>query len=80
MQNVIQEWFQGATIISIAHRVDTLLYFDRVIVMDHGLVVEDDNPRALLERDSRFKRLHELNRENRQGNEQQEDEKREAPI
>ena len=60
MQDIIREGFKDATVISIAHRLHTLLDFDRVIVIDKGVVVEDGNPQALLEIDSAFRALYEL--------------------
>ncbi|XP_037038028.1 ATP-binding cassette sub-family C member Sur isoform X2 [Bradysia coprophila] len=42
--------FQGRTVISIAHRVHTLLDYDRVIVLDSGKIVEDGPPKELKSR------------------------------
>ncbi|XP_017075895.2 ATP-binding cassette sub-family C member Sur [Drosophila eugracilis] len=39
--------FQGRTIITIAHRLTTILDYDRLIVLDQGRIVEDGNPREL---------------------------------
>jgi ATP-binding cassette subfamily C (CFTR/MRP) protein 1 len=72
MQEVIREGFKDATIISVAHRVDTLLDFDRVVVIDKGVVVEDDKPQVLLERESAFRGLYELYRTERQEEEESE--------
>lgn len=42
-------------LLMIAHRIETLLECDRVIVMDAGCVIEDGDPRLLvLESGSRF--------------------------
>ncbi|KAH8255681.1 hypothetical protein KR038_008446 [Drosophila bunnanda] len=41
------EAFQGRTIITIAHRLTTILDYDRLIVLDQGRIVEDGNPRVL---------------------------------
>ncbi|KAK5015290.1 hypothetical protein LTR60_002943, partial [Cryomyces antarcticus] len=40
--------FSDRTIIAIAHRLDTILDFDRVVVMNAGRIVENDNPRILI--------------------------------
>ncbi|XP_052850782.1 ATP-binding cassette sub-family C member Sur isoform X2 [Drosophila gunungcola] len=39
--------FQGRTIITIAHRLTTILDYDRLIVLDQGRIIEDGNPREL---------------------------------
>ena len=37
------------TVITIAHRVQTIVDSDRVLVMDHGRMMEFDTPARLLE-------------------------------
>ncbi|XP_022222546.2 ATP-binding cassette sub-family C member Sur isoform X2 [Drosophila obscura] len=39
--------FQGRTIIAIAHRLTTILEYDRLIVMENGRIIEDGNPKIL---------------------------------
>jgi ATP-binding cassette subfamily C (CFTR/MRP) protein 1 len=58
VQNIIREEFLEYTIIYIAHRLDTILDFDRVAVMDNGQIVECDDPRILLQRSSLFRSLY----------------------
>lgn len=41
VQSTIRKCFPEATIIAIAHRLETILDFDRVLVLDKGIVVED---------------------------------------
>jgi ATP-binding cassette subfamily C (CFTR/MRP) protein 1 len=58
MQRVIREEFLGRTIIAIAHQLDTIVDFDRVLVMDAGRLVESGSPIDLMRREgSAFKRL-----------------------
>lgn len=58
MQELIREEFREHTILSVAHRLDTVIDFDRVIVLDHGCVVEDGNPKELMAAGrSRFREL-----------------------
>ncbi len=38
----------GCTVITIAHRLDTIMDSDRVLVMDAGMVAELDTPQNLL--------------------------------
>lgn len=59
MQRAIRQKFARHTIIAVAHRLDTILDFDRVALMDEGRLVEFDRPYALLERESGFKKLYE---------------------
>lgn len=50
IQKVLREVFANCTIIAIAHRLNTLLDFDQVIVLSHGEVVEVGKPRELMKR------------------------------
>lgn len=62
IQRIIRSKFQSQTVICITHKLDSILDFDRVVMMDKGRVVEFDSPSALLARDSAFKRLFESTR------------------
>ena len=57
MQKVIREEFEGYTILTVAHRLDTIMDADRIIVLDGGRVVEFGEPGELMGRDSLFRRL-----------------------
>jgi len=50
LQRVLREEFADATTITIAHRLNTVLESDRVLVMDDGRAAEFDTPSALLAR------------------------------
>ncbi|KAL9430732.1 hypothetical protein AB3S75_026014 [Citrus x aurantiifolia] len=54
IQRIIREEFAACTIISIAHRIPTVMDCDRVIVVDAGWAKEFDKPSRLLERPSLF--------------------------
>ncbi|KAJ5562000.1 hypothetical protein N7535_003537 [Penicillium sp. DV-2018c] len=59
MQRVIREKFCNHTIIAVAHKLDTILDFDRVVVLDAGRIVENGEPYALLtDAKSHFSRLY----------------------
>ncbi|CAG9762985.1 unnamed protein product [Ceutorhynchus assimilis] len=49
LHDLIKLNFSQCTLIMVAHRLDSILDFDKVMVMENGEVVEFDNPRKLLE-------------------------------
>ena len=49
VQNVIRKAFCNSTVITIAHRLNTTIDFDKIIVMDKGNVVEVGRPLKLLD-------------------------------
>lgn len=59
MQRVIREEFADCTILAVAHRLDTIIDFDRIAVMQDGELIEFDAPEALLKTDSAFRELYE---------------------
>ncbi|KAJ4750017.1 ABC transporter C family member 4 [Rhynchospora pubera] len=54
IQRIIREDFSSCTIISIAHRIPTVMDCNRVLVVDAGLAKEFDSPSNLIERPSLF--------------------------
>ncbi|KAG0274868.1 hypothetical protein BGZ95_009402, partial [Linnemannia exigua] len=48
IQATIRESCRDATLLTIAHRLRTIIDFDRVLVMDHGKVVQMDTPAKLI--------------------------------
>ena len=57
MQRIIREEFRDKTIVAVAHRLDTIMDFDRVMVMRMGELVECGKPAELLAKDTAFKQL-----------------------
>ncbi|KAK8519841.1 hypothetical protein V6N12_003812 [Hibiscus sabdariffa] len=49
IQTTLREQFSGCTVITIAHRITSVLDSDMVLLLDHGLVEEYDSPAKLLE-------------------------------
>jgi ABC-type multidrug transport system fused ATPase/permease subunit len=49
MQRLIRKKFANHTIIAVAHKIETIMDFDKVAVLDAGRLVEFDNPYSLLE-------------------------------
>ncbi|KAL8871245.1 MAG: hypothetical protein Q9174_002883 [Haloplaca sp. 1 TL-2023] len=49
--------FKDRTIITIAHRINTILDSDRIVVLNHGSVAEFDTPAALVRRKGLFYEL-----------------------
>ncbi|XP_041841880.1 ATP-binding cassette sub-family C member 12-like [Melanotaenia boesemani] len=58
IQSTIKEAFSDCTMLTIAHRISTVMHTDRILVMDKGEAVELDPPEVLKERpDSLFSSL-----------------------
>ncbi|KAG5784249.1 hypothetical protein H9Q73_002081 [Fusarium xylarioides] len=57
IKTVIESEFKDHTVVFITHRLDTIIDFDRVIVMDKGCVVELGEPKSLLASGAKFKAL-----------------------
>ncbi|CAI2357743.1 unnamed protein product [Caenorhabditis sp. 36 PRJEB53466] len=55
IQKTIREEFANSTVLTIAHRLNTIMDYDRIIVLNDGKVGEFDSPKNLLEnRNSEF--------------------------
>ena len=55
----IDKYFKNSTLLSIAHRIETVLNFDRIMVFDEGRLKEFDKPSELLkQKNSIFFRLY----------------------
>eukprot|EP00667_Euglena_gracilis_P000260 EG_transcript_260 len=57
IQGLLRTAFGNCTIITIAHRLTTILDYDKVLVLGEGKVLEYDSPAVLLQRDSALKAM-----------------------
>jgi len=58
VQRGLQTLLAGRTAIIIAHRLSTVSIADRVIVMEHGRIIEDDTPAKLIAGTGKFSKMH----------------------
>ena len=58
VQNALQTLLSDRTAVIIAHRLSTVSIADRVLVMEHGRIVEDGTPAELIGGEGRFAKLH----------------------
>ncbi|MFF1277797.1 ABC transporter ATP-binding protein [Streptomyces marokkonensis] len=58
VQRAMATVLKGRTAVVIAHRLSTVEIADRVLVMEHGRIVEDGSPAELIDRTGRFADLH----------------------
>jgi ABC-type multidrug transport system fused ATPase/permease subunit len=49
IQNAVKTSFKNVTVITIAHRIKTIIDYDRIMVLDAGEVKEFDTPDNLIQ-------------------------------
>jgi ABC-type multidrug transport system fused ATPase/permease subunit len=59
MQRILRKEFEGRTLITVTHRLHTVLDFDQVVLLEKGRIIEIGNPRELLATKSSFHALYE---------------------
>jgi ATP-binding cassette, subfamily B, bacterial len=58
VQQALTRILTGRTAVIIAHRLSTVAIADRVLVLEHGQIIEDGSPASLLASDGEYSALH----------------------
>lgn len=61
IQKATHKISEGRTSIIIAHRLSTIKHVDKILVFDKGEIIEEGSINELLSRESKFKKMYELN-------------------
>ena len=57
VQENLSKVMEGRTVIAIAHRLSTLAAMDRIVVIDHGRIVESGTQQELIDKGGLFARF-----------------------
>jgi subfamily B ATP-binding cassette protein MsbA len=60
VQAALETLMQGRTTLVIAHRLSTIEKADRIVVLDHGKIVEEGSHAELIAKDRAYARLHRM--------------------
>ena len=58
IHRLIKTEFKGCTVIAITHKLDFIFDFDKVALLDQGVLLEFDSPRTLISESSAFAALY----------------------
>ena len=58
IQNAIDKVMNNCTVITIAHRIKTIINYDKIMVMSNGEIAEFDSPKNLLDKKGEFYLLY----------------------
>lgn len=54
IQSTIKKMMKQSTVLTIAHRIKTIVNYDRILVLDSGEMIEFDSPQNLLLNENSF--------------------------
>jgi len=54
IQKMIRTEFLNTTVVTIAHRLNTIIQYDKIMVLDHGKIVEFDSPIKLFDHEESY--------------------------
>ena len=57
IQKVVMDQMNKRTVITIAHRLETILGYDRIVVLIDGSKIEEGSPQELMELEGEFKSM-----------------------
>ena len=57
IQRVIRDKFRETTVITIAHRLNTIADYNKILVLDRGSVAEEGSPYDLIQRRGIFAKM-----------------------
>jgi len=57
IQAAIREEFTGSLLLTVAHRLRTVIDYDRLLILDKGQVVELDTPWNLISKEGAFREM-----------------------
>ncbi len=60
IQSALERLMEGRTSFIIAHRIQTVMRADKILVLDRGRIVQQGSHRELLQQDGLYKRIYEL--------------------
>ena len=58
LQSSINKELKDCTVITIAHRIKTIINYDKILVLNNGEMIEFDSPKNLLEKKGLFYQLY----------------------
>jgi ATP-binding cassette subfamily B protein len=63
IQTALKNLMNNKTVIAVAHRLSTLNYMDRIVVLDKGKIVEDGTREELLATEGLFKKMWDMQKD-----------------